>query len=437
MNPTRGMEELPLLPALSTMVEQLPQGLVEILEWFRANGSHIWIVGGAIRNALLGTEINEYDLATTMTPQEMNAYPNTIPTGERFGTITFRNRGQSYEVTTLRTESGYNDGRRPDEVEWGDSLLVDLSRRDLTMNSIAVDASKHTYYDPFNGYDDLREGRIRSVGDPTRRLSEDALRILRCYRFMDQGHAGIWWPEQRLSDALRQTKPMIERIASERIWSEFRRILVGQHASEIVQRMADDGILKQMVGLDWMQEDVRIQLLNHLEGSDVIDRLVVMMRSFGSNDCEQLSKRLRLSSLEKKNLMFRHSKLGHIPENMDSSLRVYAVALGAWSHQHLRIEQLFAEYETPLDSTLDHIQQCIERFSGLNINVHVVPLASGNYIMEQTGIQQGPKLGALKSWLFYEQVSRNLQSMDEMETLLCTLSWQTEDTTRWPKLQFP
>ena len=437
MNPTRGMEELPLLPALSTMVEQLPQGLVEILEWFRANGSHIWIVGGAIRNALLGTEINEYDLATTMTPQEMNAYPNTIPTGERFGTITFRNRGQSYEVTTLRTESGYNDGRRPDEIEWGDSLLVDLSRRDLTMNSIAVDASKHTYYDPFNGYDDLREGRIRSVGDPTRRLSEDALRILRCYRFMDQGHAGIWWPEQRLSDALRQTKPMIERIASERIWSEFRRILVGQHASEIVQRMADDGILKQMVGLDWMQEDVRIQLLNHLEGSDVIDRLVVMMRSFGSNDCEQLSKRLRLSNLEKKNLMFRHSKLGHIPENMDSSLRVYAVALGAWSHQHLRIEQLFTEYETPLDSTLDHIQQCIERFSGLNINVHVVPLASGNYIMEQTGIQQGPKLGALKSWLFYEQVSRNLQSMDEMETLLCTLSWQTEDTTRWPKLQFP
>mgnify|MGYP001264351516 FL=1 len=437
MNPTRGMEGLPLLPALSTMVEQLPQGLVEILEWFRANGSHIWIVGGAIRNALLGTEINEYDLATTMTPQEMNAYPNTIPTGERFGTITFRNRGQSYEVTTLRTESGYNDGRRPDEVEWGDSLLVDLSRRDLTMNSIAVDASKHTYYDPFNGYDDLREGRIRSVGDPARRLSEDALRILRCYRFMDQGHAGIWWPEQRLSDALRQTKPMIERIASERIWSEFRRILVGQHASEIVQRMADDGILKQMVGLDWMQEDVRIQLLNHLEGNDVIDRLVVMMRSFGSNDCEQLSKRLRLSGLEKKNLMFRHSKLGHIPENMDSSLRVYAVALGAWSHQHLRIERLFAQYETPLDSTLDHIQQCIERFSGLNINVHIEPLASGNYIMEQTGIQQGPKLGALKSWLFYEQVSRNLQSMDEMDTLLCTLSWQTEDTTRWPKLQFP
>ena len=437
MNPTRGMEELPLLPALSTMVEQLPEALIEILEWFRANDSHIWIVGGAIRNALLGTEINEYDLATTMTPQEMNAYPNTIPTGERFGTITFRNRGQSYEVTTLRTESGYNDGRRPDEVEWGDSLLVDLSRRDLTMNSIAVDASKHTYYDPFNGYDDLREGRIRSVGDPTRRLSEDALRILRCYRFMDQGHAGIWWPEQRLSDALRQTKPMIERIASERIWSEFRRILVGQHASEIVQRMADDGILKQMVGLDWMQEDVRIQLLNHLEGSDVIDRLVVMMRSFGSNDCEQLSKRLRLSGLEKKNLMFRHSKLGHIPENMDSSLRVYAVALGAWSHQHLRIEQLFAQHETLLDSTLDHIQHCIERFSSLNINVHVEPLASGNYIMEQTGIQQGPKLGALKSWLFYEQVSRNLQSMDEMETLLCTLSWQTEDTTRWPKLQFP
>ena len=72
----------------------------------------------------------------------MKAYPDTIPTGEEHGTITFRNRGEHYEITTLRTESGYNDGRRPDEVEWGDSLLVDLSRRDLTMNSIAVNVTK-------------------------------------------------------------------------------------------------------------------------------------------------------------------------------------------------------------------------------------------------------------------------------------------------------
>ena len=150
MDPVRGMEELPLLPAFSHMIQHLPDSLIEILQWFEDQNSHVWIVGGANRHALLGTKILEYDLATTMTPLEMKAYPDTIPTGEKYGTITFRNRGEHYEITTLRSESGYNDGRRPDEVEWGDSLLVDLSRRDLTMNSIAVNVTKGTYYDPYN-----------------------------------------------------------------------------------------------------------------------------------------------------------------------------------------------------------------------------------------------------------------------------------------------
>ncbi len=437
MEPARGMEELPLLPALSTMLEILPNSLIEILDWFYENDSHVWIVGGANRNAILGTTIDEFDLATTMTPDEMKTYPDTIPTGERYGTITFRNHGDCFEVTTLRQESGYNDGRRPDEVEWGNSLLVDLSRRDLTMNSIAVDVSKKVYYDPFHGYEDLQQQRIRAVGEPTKRLSEDALRILRSYRFMDQGTAGIWWPEQQLSSALRKTKPMLDRIASERIWSELKRILLGQHASEIVQRMADDGILKQLFGIDWIKDDVQIQLLNHIEGDDVIDRLVVMMRDLSTEDCEHLSAKLRLSGAEKKNLMLRHSIMGHIPENMDSSMRIYAVTIGEWIHQHLRIERMFAKHDASLNYDIDDVQKRIDRLMKLKIDFQVEPLASGEYIMQRTSIQQGPKLGALKAWLFYEQIARNLQSIDEIDTLLCTLSWQTEDTSRWPKLQFP
>ena len=312
------------------MVQQLPQSLVEVIDWFHQNNANVWIVGGAIRNALLGTNIVEFDLATTLTPDEMKAYPDTIPTGERYGTITFRNDGDSYEVTTLRTEFGYNDGRRPDEVQWGDSLLVDLSRRDLTMNA-AVDPVTRVFYDPFDGQGDLQHGRIRSVGDATKRLSEDALRIMRSYRFMDQGAAGIWWPERQLADALRATKPMLERIASERIWSEFKRILLGQHASKIVQRMADDGVLKQILDLDWEQDDLRIKLLNELEGSDVIDRLVVLLRDFSSKECEQLVAKLRLSGQEKKRLLFRHAKLGHLPEDTESMMRVFALSweLGA------------------------------------------------------------------------------------------------------------
>ena len=437
MDPARGMEELPLLPALANMVENLPESLIRILHWFEEQNADVWIVGGANRNALLGIEVNEYDLATTMNPDEMKTYGNTIPTGERYGTITFRNQGQSYEITTLRTEFGYNDGRRPNEVEWGDSLLVDLSRRDLTMNSIAVNVMKQTYYDPFQGFDDLKKNRLRSVGDPTRRLSEDALRILRTYRFMDQGNAGVWWPEQQLADALRQTRPMIDRIASERIWSEFKRILHGQHASEIVQRMADDGILKQIFAIDWIQDDPRIRLLNQIEGDDVIDRLVVLLREYDSLYCEKISKRLRLSNSEKKNLIFRHSKLGHIPDDRDSALRVYAIALGRWSHQHLHLEHLFAQIDRDPVHDVEEIQKRIDRLVDQRIDFDVKPLADGEYIMRKTNLPQGPILGALKEWLFYEQIARNLRSIDEIDTLLCTLSWQTSDTTRWPKLQFP
>ncbi len=437
MEPARGMERLPLLPSLSAMVQQLPQSLVEVIDWFHENNASVWIVGGAIRNALLGTNIVEFDLATTLTPAEMKAYPDTIPTGERYGTITFRNQGDSYEVTTLRTEFGYNDGRRPDEVEWGDSLLVDLSRRDLTMNSLAVDPVNQVFYDPFDGRRDLQHGRIRSVGDPTKRLSEDALRIMRSYRFMDQGAAGIWWPERQLAEALRTTKPMLERIASERIWSELKRILLGRHASEIVQRMADDGILKQILNLDWEQDDIRIKLLNEITGSDVIDRLVVLLRGFFFNQCEQIAASLRLSGQEKKQLLFCHEKLGYLPEDTESMMRVYAVVMGTWGKQHLMIERLFARNDITLDYSEDDVQRRLDRYLQLKIDVNVEPLASGAYIMQQTNIPQGPKLGALKSWLFYEQVARNLMTIEEIDTLLCTLSWQSEDTSRWPKLQFP
>ena len=437
MEPARGMEELPLSPSLSAMVQHLPRSLTEVIAWFQENDAHVWIVGGALRNTMLGTRVVEFDLATTMTPNEMKSYPDMLPTGERYGTITFRNNGDTYEVTTLRTESGYNDGRRPDEVEWGDSLLVDLSRRDLSMNAMALDPIKQAFYDPFDGCGDLRNGRLRSVGEATKRLSEDALRILRTYRFMDQGSAGIWLPDQQLADALRKTRPMLDRIASERIWSEFKRILLGQHASEIVQRMADDGILKQISNLDWMQDDLRIKLLDEIGSDDVLDRLVVLLRNFNADDCEMLSVKLRLSGREKKNLLFRHSKQGHLPENMDSSMRVYAVAMGSWSQQHLKIEQLFARFDSLPGFTEEDVQQRIDRLSSLKIDFNVEPLASGEFIMQRTGIQQGPKLGALKTWLFYEQVARHLQTLEEMDRLLCTLSWQTEDTTCWPKLQFP
>jgi len=436
MEPTNGMIAKPLTHELAEMVQNLPPSLIEIVDWFENQDHSVWIVGGAIRNALLKIPIIEYDLATTMVPEGMKEYPDTIPTGEKFGTITFRSQGDFYEITTLRTEKGYGDGRRPDEVEWGLSLSVDLSRRDLSMNSMALDVKKGVYYDPYGGYEDLQRKRICAVGEPKSRLSEDALRILRTYRFMDQGVAGVWKPERALANALRSTRSMLSKIAPERIWSEFKRILVGKNASCITQQMADDGVLRQIFEFDWMLDDYRISSLDRLDGNDVLDRLVVLFRDAPLETCEEVCRTLKLSNKEKKTLSFRHSCLGHVPELLDSSLRIHQFVLGDWALQHLKIETLFA----PLNQnrySKDEIERRISRNRTLMRNKSSKPLATGEWIMAQTNMHQGPKLGALKNWLHREQIARNLTDLEQIGTLLCTLSWHEEEFAHWPKLQFP
>lgn len=436
MEPTNGMIAKPLTHELAEMVQNLPPSLIEIVDWFENQDHSVWIVGGAIRNALLKIPIIEYDLATTMVPEDMKEYPDTIPTGEKFGTITFRSQGDFYEITTLRTEKGYGDGRRPDEVEWGLSLSVDLSRRDLSMNSMALDVKKGVYYDPYGGYEDLQRKRICAVGEPKSRLSEDALRILRTYRFMDQGVAGVWKPERALANALRSTRSMLSKIAPERIWSEFKRILVGKNASCITQQMADDGVLRQIFEFDWMLDDYRISSLDRLDGNDVLDRLVVLFRDAPLETCEEVCRTLKLSNKEKKTLSFRHSCLGHVPELLDSSLRIHQFVLGEWALQHLKIETLFA----PLNQnrySKDEIELRISRNRTLMRNKSSKPLATGEWIMAQTNMHQGPKLGALKNWLHREQIARNFTDLEQIGTLLCTLSWHEEEFAHWPKLQFP
>ena len=134
----------------------------------------------------------EYDICTTAKPNEViESFEETILTGEKYGTITVKSGDSMFEVTTLRTETGYGDGRRPDEVNWGTSLKVDLSRRDFTMNAMAYDLARQLLHDPYGGKLDLQKGCLRAVGNASQRLSEDGLRIMRAYRFMDRQENGI------------------------------------------------------------------------------------------------------------------------------------------------------------------------------------------------------------------------------------------------------
>ena len=130
----------------------LDEDVTHVLDVLCSGGYGAWIVGGAVRDSILGKEPSDFDICTDATPEQViESFEETIPTGIKFGTITVQSGDSQHEVTTLRTETGYGDGRRPDVVEWGTSLEIDLSRRDFTMNAMAYDCSRELLHDPFGG----------------------------------------------------------------------------------------------------------------------------------------------------------------------------------------------------------------------------------------------------------------------------------------------
>ena len=208
-------------PIMSKWLQKLDADLLLILNTIAEAGGGVWIVGGAPRDVLLSIEVTDIDLAVDLDPEEMlKLFPNAIRTGIQFGTLTLRGGDSMYECTTLRTESQYVDGRRPQVVNWGTSLAQDLQRRDFTINAMAIDVSRMKLHDPHNGTLDLERGVLRAVGNASLRLSEDGLRIMRAYRFMDRDDAGIWFPDNNLALALSEKRRMLSNVASERIWNE-------------------------------------------------------------------------------------------------------------------------------------------------------------------------------------------------------------------------
>ena len=173
----------------------LNEDLKNVIKRLTEHEAGVWIVGGAVRDSLLNITSDEIDLAVDIPPQEvLDIFPDAIATGLKFGTVTIRSGDSFFETTTTRTEADYGDGRRPEIVEWGSSLAQDLSRRDLTINAMAWDPLREILYDPYQGYLDLDANILRAVGNANSRLSEDGLRIMRVYRFMDRGLDNIWLP---------------------------------------------------------------------------------------------------------------------------------------------------------------------------------------------------------------------------------------------------
>ena len=203
----------------------LPGQVRTILERLEQNGFAAYAVGGCVRDTLLCRVPSDWDVTTAARPEQVQAlFPGeSIPTGLRHGTVTVRQDGLSVEVTTFRADGPYSDHRRPDSVRFSASLAEDLCRRDLTVNAMAMDA-RGAIVDLHGGRDDLRRRRLRCVGQPDRRFSEDALRILRTLRFASVLDFRI---EDSTAAALHRCAPLLADIAPERLLAETDRLLCG------------------------------------------------------------------------------------------------------------------------------------------------------------------------------------------------------------------
>lgn len=222
---------------------KIPEELVKIGEIFRKNGFKAYLVGGAVRDMILGKKGHDYDLATNATPRQvMGIFKKVIPTGIAHGTVTIHIFGMQIETTTFRTEADYTDGRHPDSIKFATTIEEDLSRRDFTMNAIAADLESGELTDPFDGQKDIRNKIIRTVGEPQERFAEDGLRPVRAVRF--SGQLGFSIEEKTLA-ALSEPE-VLKKTASisvERFRDEFCKMLLCERPSDSLKLLEKTGIL--------------------------------------------------------------------------------------------------------------------------------------------------------------------------------------------------
>ncbi|MEO6508367.1 MAG: CCA tRNA nucleotidyltransferase [Patescibacteria group bacterium] len=221
---------------------KLSPKVTAFMELFRNNGYQIYIVGGPVRDMVLGNEVKNWDFATDATPEQMQKmlpdsfYHNT------YGTVTTMIDDMPFEVTPFRKESEYSDNRHPDTIEWAKTVEEDLSRRDFSINAMAYDGNILT--DIFNGQKDLENKLIVAVGESDKRFQEDALRLLRAVRFASQLGFTI---ETKTLESLKRNSQLIQNISGERIRDEFLKIASSDHAAEGVILLKDSGLLKYIL----------------------------------------------------------------------------------------------------------------------------------------------------------------------------------------------
>lgn len=237
---------------------KIPKDVEEIIDNIYINGFEAYIVGGCVRDSIIGQKPNDYDITTSAKPNEiMDIFKNEriIETGIKHGTITLIKNYEEYEITTYRIDGEYKDNRRPEDVEFTKNIIEDLKRRDFTINAIAYN-DKIGIVDKFGGIDDIKNKIIKTVGNSDERFNEDALRIIRAVRFSCKLDFSI---EEKTFKSIYKNIKLIKNVSTERIQEELNKILISDNVEKIYT-LYDAGMFK-VLGIDSIKL-VKDELMN-------------------------------------------------------------------------------------------------------------------------------------------------------------------------------
>lgn len=221
------------------------QAVDQIVRRLRAHGFQAYLVGGCVRDMVMGREPKDYDVATDAVPdQVLELFPEGLAVGAQFGVIVVPRESGNIEITTFRSDGRYSDGRHPDDVRYAKTAEEDVSRRDFTINGLLYDPEEKRLLDYVGGQEDIRARRLRTIGDPLTRFSEDRLRMLRAVRFA----AGFQFTlDASAKNAIRTLAPQIESVSAERVRDEILRILTEGQARRGFELLDETGLLGRIL----------------------------------------------------------------------------------------------------------------------------------------------------------------------------------------------
>ena len=386
----------------------LDEGAASLLDRLHAAGHGAYAVGGCVRDSLLGLVPHDWDLCTSATPAEVLALfgeEHCIPTGLQHGTVTIKSHGNLYETTTFRTEGAYSDGRHPDAVHFVPDVKEDLARRDFTINAMAYSAEEGLI-DPFGGRADLAAGIVRAVGEPERRFEEDALRILRLYRFAARFGFAL---DPATGEAAKALSRHLDCVSAERIAEELSRLLAAPKPGTYLEP-AVLAVLFPELELEMLPEICRIidALTPGMEHFPV--RLAALLCPLGEAGARAALKRLKVSNAlgNQVSILVKESK--NILENDLKSLHLQTrKMMGTYDLQTLEeLADLWSAQDPKKKELVEEFRRYAEWLEQNHVCCRVNQLAVNGRDLMAAGVAPGPGLRRVLEGLLEQVITGRL-----------------------------